>query len=224
MRFAFLGGKPFNHLAVSLYGTSSSSCGAVAPPQSSLNRRLTKSETRTIPKETKYGLRYNKNNYSVIIDNYSVINYNVIIESKGLDMKKANEILKKEHSKQLNWLDGQIKKSAFAIFLNPKKAIDAYEALKAESLIITEDETEKFIARYLSEAGKKKLITTLRVAETRSKAGAKLQVNITEQNKAKLDYLANKTNLSKVEIINKLIEMSDIKRLTTTEEQLEITL
>ena len=139
-------------------------------------------------------------------------------------MSKANEILKTEHTKQLKWLDGQIAKNDNSIFVNPKTAIDNYEALKDESLVISNDEIEKYIARNLSEAGKKKLITTLRVAETRAKAGAKLQVTITEKNKSKLDYLADKTGMKKVDIINKLIEMANLSTVTKTEQQLEITL
>lgn len=139
-------------------------------------------------------------------------------------MSKTSEILKTEHAKQLLWLDGQIRKNNTRIFVNPKKAIEFYEGLQSNSLIIEHADIEKFMARFLSDSGKKKLITTLRVAETRAKSGATVQVRLKTKNKDKLDYLVSKTGMKKVDIINKLIEMADLTTVTKTEKQLEITL
>jgi len=140
-------------------------------------------------------------------------------------MAKSNEILKTNHIAQLKWLDGQLRKNNMSIFLNGKIATDAYEKLNQDSVgLISNEDVEHFVATKLSEQGIKKLITTLRVAESRSKSGFPLQANITEKNKSKLDYLTAKTGMKQNEVINKLIEMSDLQSLTKTEEQLEITL
>ena len=75
-------------------------------------------------------------------------------------MLKASELLKTNHSKQLTWLKNQFLKGEMIVFLNPPKARDAYNKID-ENLIINDEDLEAFIARYLSEIGKKKLITTL---------------------------------------------------------------
>lgn len=140
-------------------------------------------------------------------------------------MAKAIEILKTNHTAQIKWLDNQILKNNLSIFLNAKRALTAYNKLKADNMgQISDQEVEKFVSSRLSETGMKKLITTLRVAETRAKSGFTLQATITVQNKQKLDYLAAETGMKKNDIINKLIELADLRRITKTEEQLEITL
>lgn len=147
------------------------------------------------------------------------------LSTKGVTkMIKADELLKTEHTRQLTWLDNQIKKGENSIFLNPKRANTAYKKLQKESLIIDDLDVEKFIGRYLSETGKKKLITTLRVALNRTKSQERLQINLTPKNGAILDYLKHETKLTKQEIINKLIENADLSIFKNKEEQLEITL
>lgn len=142
--------------------------------------------------------------------------------TKLSDMPK---ITKTNHTAQIKWLDGQIRKNNNSIFLNPKLALPAYEKINdIEMGLVTNRELEKFISRYLSESGIKKLVTTLRVAETRSKCGFSLQVTISNQSKSKLDYLANKTGMKKNEIVEKLLELADLEKITKTEQQLEITL
>lgn len=140
-------------------------------------------------------------------------------------MAKSTEILKTNHIAQITWLDNQIRKNNLSIFMNAKRAMVAYEKLQSKEMgQISDKDIEKFMASRLSESGLKKLVTTLRVAETRAKSGFALQATITAKNKAKLDYLASKTGMKKNDIINKLLEMSDIRVLEKTEEQLEITL
>lgn len=139
-------------------------------------------------------------------------------------MMKANDLLKTEHTRQLNWLANQIKKDNTSIFLNPKLANKAFEKLTTESLIPDESKIEKYMKRYLSESGTKKLVTTLRVALKRAKESNKLQVNLTIENNSKLEYLKSKTKLTKQEIINKLLEEATLRVFDSKEEQLEITL
>lgn len=135
------------------------------------------------------------------------------------------EITTTNHTAQIKWLDGQIRKNNNSIFLNPKLALTAYDKLTSENMgIVGDRDLEKFVARYLSSVGLKRLVTTLRVAETRSKCGFALQVTISIQSKAKLDYLASKTGMKKNEIIEKLLELSDLEKIVKKEEQLEITM
>ena len=139
-------------------------------------------------------------------------------------MTQSITILQTDHTKQLIWLEKQIQKNNTSIFLNPERAIDAYEGLKGDSLILSEVDIEKFVARYLSEPGKKKLITTLRVAETRRKKSnlVMLQVNLEPNNNKRLTELSESSGLTKTEIINKMIQCAKWKK--KEEEQLEITL
>jgi hypothetical protein len=140
-------------------------------------------------------------------------------------MTKPTEILKTNHVAQSIWLDGQLRKNNLSIFLNAKIAIAAYEKLNSDCMgLISDSDLEEFISSRLSKNGMKKLITTLRVAESRSKNGFALQASITQDNKNKLDYLASRTGMKKNDVINKLIELADLSVLTKTEEQLEITL
>ena len=140
-------------------------------------------------------------------------------------MSKAAEILKTNHLAQITWLDNQIRKNNLSIFMNAKRAITAYEQLQSANIgLVSDKDVEKFIASRLSTSGTKKLITTLRVAETRAKSGFALQTTITTTNKNKLDYLAFKTGMKKNDIINKLLELANLEKITKTEEQLEITL
>lgn len=143
--------------------------------------------------------------------------------TKLSDMPKA---LKSNHQTQIKWLDGQIAKNNRSIFLNPEKAEAAYNKLNEENMgQIEKKDLEKFVARYLSESGIKKIITTIRVAETRAKKkGFKLQCNIEFSNNQKLEKLMKATGMNKGEVINKLIELANINKITKKEEQLEITL
>lgn len=122
-------------------------------------------------------------------------------------MIKMDALLKTDHHRQIAWLDGQIKKNNTSIFLNAPLAIKAYDAFSAE-LLPSDQEIEKFIFRYLSEQGKRKLITTLRVADTRRKNSclSRLQVNLEPKNNRKLDKLVKKSGLSKTELINMMID------------------
>ena len=141
-------------------------------------------------------------------------------------MLKAAEILKTNHTAQLKWLDNQIKKGNDSIFLNAKLAMTAYKRLQNKSMgIIDDKDVEKLIGERLTDDAKKKLITTLRVAKTRAeKKGFQLQVNITYSNNEKLKILMDETGMKKQDVINKLIELADLEKITKTEEQLEITL
>lgn len=139
-------------------------------------------------------------------------------------MLKSNELLKTDHTRQLNWLGNQIEKDNNSIFLNPKLANTAFKELQNSSLIPDNEDVENFMNRYLSDIGKKKLITTLRVALSRAKADYRLQINLTYKSNAKLEYLKSKTNLSKQEIINKLLEEATLRVFEKKEEQLNITL
>ena len=142
---------------------------------------------------------------------------------KLVDMPK---IFITNHTAQRTWLENQMKKFNLEIFLNPERAIAAWNKLLDANMGSIEDkDLEKFVARYLSELGIKKLTITLRVAETRAKRkGFKLQCNIDYSNNQKLDLLMEATGMSKGDVINKLIELADLKKITKTEEQLEITL
>lgn len=139
-------------------------------------------------------------------------------------MTQSITILQTDHIKQLAWLEKQIQKNNNSIFLNSKVALDAYEGLKGDNLIIPENDIEKFMARYLSVSGKKKLITTLRVAETRRKNSTltMLQVNLEPNNNHRLTELSKLSGLTKTELINKMIQCAIWKK--REEEQLEITL
>jgi len=124
-------------------------------------------------------------------------------------MIKASELLKTCHSRQLTWIDNQIAKGGASVFLNPRLARDARTALD-DYLVIADSEVEKYVARYLSDIGKKKLLITLRVALNRENKEERLQVNLSAQNGSKLDYLKNKTGLTKEKIINILVERADL--------------
>lgn len=136
-------------------------------------------------------------------------------------MLKASELLKTNHSKQLTWLKNQFLKGEMIVFLNPQKARDAYNKID-ENLIINDEDLEAFIARYLSEIGKKKLITTLRVALTRAKKEERLQVNLSGRSGSKLDYIKKNTGLTKEQIINIMIQKADLSIFKgAKEDQLE---
>ena len=138
-------------------------------------------------------------------------------------MKKA-ELLKTEHSVQLKWLKNQIAKIANEgkeAFKNPNVAERAFQKLEKNNLIISDPDIEHFIGTYLSEAGTKKLVTTLRVYLKRNNT-ERLQVEITHSNKTKLDKLVKMSGMTKIEIINKLIEDTNFGEFKRPEEQLEI--
>lgn len=127
-------------------------------------------------------------------------------------MKKA-ELLKTEHQVQLNWLDNQMAKIAndgAKSFSNIGVAERAYNKMKEEALIVSENEIEHFVSTYLSETGITKLITTLRVYRKRTSSD-RLQVEITRSNKSRLNQLVKISGKTKIEIINQLITNADLK-------------
>lgn len=138
-------------------------------------------------------------------------------------MTKATDLLKTNHIKQVDWLSNQIKKNNTSIFLNPDLAIKAFDKL-GKSLVISDSDLEKYVYRYLSETGKKRLVTTLRVAETRSKKSflTTLQVNLEPNNDARLTELTKQSGLTRTELINRMIQSTVWKK--KEEEQLEINL
>jgi macrodomain Ter protein organizer (MatP/YcbG family) len=138
-------------------------------------------------------------------------------------MTKTADILKTDHTKQIAWLENQIKKNNTSIFLNSARAIDAFRALDGE-LFPTDESIEMYVSRFLSDSGKKKLVTTLRVAETRRKKSflVSLQVNLDPNNNQRLTELAKQSGLTKTELINKMIQCANWKK--KEEEQLEINL
>ena len=144
-------------------------------------------------------------------------------------MTKPNDIpspLKSNHTAQTKWLNGQIAKNNNSIFLNPKKAVAAYNTLLDGTMgLIDNSEIEKFMARYLSESGIKKLSITLRVAETRAKSkGFKLQCNISSSSNQKLERFMEATGMNKGEVIDLLIGLADLKTIIKKEQQYEITM
>lgn len=138
-------------------------------------------------------------------------------------MAKKQDMFQNNHAIQLTWIGNQIVKGNNDIFVNPKKGLESFEVLN-EDLHIRNEDVEKFVARYLSDAGKKRLLTTLRVAESRSKASATLQVRLEHEAIAKLNYLVLKSGMKKVDLVNKLIMNAELSDYQKGEEQLEITL
>ncbi len=138
-------------------------------------------------------------------------------------MTETTDILKTEHSKQVSWLENQIKKNNTSIFLNSSLAIPAFDKLNSELMISNED-VQNYVFRYLSDSGKKKLVTTLRVAETRRKKSflVSLQVNLEPNNNQRLNELAKQSGLTKTALINEMIRCANWKK--KEEEQLEINL
>jgi len=144
------------------------------------------------------------------------------------------KIKPEEKNTALNWIRNQTNKKS-NIFVNDEIGKDELAkliSLKKKSVKkiielsndeISPIETENFINRCLSETALKKLSTTLRVAASRI-GTITLQVKIEASNKDKLEYLAVKTGMKKTDIINKLIELADLDKITKTEEQLEIKL
>lgn len=145
---------------------------------------------------------------------------------------KTKELLKTNHVKQIAWLNNQIEKGNNSIFLNYNLAKSAWKDLNEFDLILEDSAIEDYMERYLSPVGKKKLITTLRVALNRAKNPEKLQVNLNGSSGDKLKYLKDnaKTKMTKQEIINILIQKADLsifeddKPNQKEEEQLEIKL
>lgn len=140
-------------------------------------------------------------------------------------MKKA-ELLKTEHMVQLHWLENQILKIAndgAKSFFNPAVAERAYNKMRKDSLIVSDDYIEHFVSTYLSETGLKKLVTTLRVYRKRNNAEI-LQVEISQSNKYHLNYLVKISGKTKREIINQLISDADLSEFKKAEEQLDIEL
>ena len=134
-------------------------------------------------------------------------------------MKKA-ELLKTEHHVQINWLDNQIAKIAndgAKSFLNADVAERAYNKMINESLITSDNDVEHFVSTYLSEIGLTKLVTTLRVYKKRNST-ERLQVEITTNNKSRLNQLVKISGKTKIEIINQLIAHADLDEFQKLEE------
>ncbi|MEL0630738.1 hypothetical protein [Psychromonas aquatilis] len=125
---------------------------------------------------------------------------------------KKSELLKTDHHIQLNWLDNQIAKTTDGkndSFFDLKVAVRAYEKLK-KNLIPSEHEIEHFMDVQLSDNGLRRLVTAMRVYQKRCNA-ERLQVEITQLNKAKLDELVLLSGKTKIEIINALISTANIE-------------
>ena len=125
---------------------------------------------------------------------------------------KKSELLKTDHHIQLNWLDNQIAKTTDGqndSFFDLPVAVRAYEKLK-KSLIPSEHEIEHFMDVQLSDNGLRRLVTAMRVYRKRSNA-ERLQVEITQSNKAKLDELVLLSGKTKIEIINLLISQASLE-------------
>ena len=131
-------------------------------------------------------------------------------------MSKKTELLKTNHTAQIQWLRNQVAKNNNSIFLNPTLGNKAWKELLSENMgQIDDQELEKFVARYLSESGIKKLHITLKVAETRAKKkGFRLQCNIDYSSNNKLEKLVTETGMTKGELISKLIDLAEIKTKT----------
>lgn len=120
-------------------------------------------------------------------------------------MTKKSDTFKDNHLIQLNWIKNQITKgNEGKIFLNPKKAVEAFEILDRD-LVLNPDSVEKFVSRFLSEKGMNSLLNTLRVANSRSKVEVQLQVRLERAASQKLNSLVKSSGLTKVEVINKMI-------------------
>ncbi|MFT6906769.1 MAG: hypothetical protein ACJAS1_003439 [Oleiphilaceae bacterium] len=123
-----------------------------------------------------------------------------------------SELLKTEHQVQLKWIDNQmakIAKDGAKAFSNVDVAERAYDKMK-KSLIVSNSDIEHFISVHLSETGLRKLVTTLRVSLKRNQT-ERLQVEITKGNKLRLDQIVRISGMTKIEIINILIENVDLK-------------
>ena len=134
-------------------------------------------------------------------------------------MKKA-ELLKTEHQVQLNWLDNQISKIAndgAKSFSNANVAERAYNKMMNDSLITSNSDVEHFMSVYLSDTGLAKLIITLRVYKKRVHS-ERLQVEITRNNKSKLNQLVKVSGKTKIGIINYLIENADFEMFRKLDE------
>lgn len=137
-------------------------------------------------------------------------------------MKKA-ELLKVEHLTQLKWIENQMSNIAnegAVSFKNVPVSERAYHKMK-KSLIVGNSEIEHFVSIYLSEVGLRKLVTTLRVYLKRSQT-QRLQVEITQTNKTRLDQLVKISGKTKIEIVNILIEKANLSEFKKPEEQLEL--
>jgi len=129
-----------------------------------------------------------------------------------------SELLKTDHHIQMNWLDNQIAKTTDGkndSFFDLPVAVRAYEKLK-KSLIPSEHEIENFMDVQLSDNGLRRLVTAMRVYRKRNNA-ERLQVEITQLNKTKLDELVLLSGKTKIEIINLLISTANAEEFKKTE-------
>ena len=125
---------------------------------------------------------------------------------------KKSEILNHHHGKQLAWLDSQIKRGNTGIFNNPAPALNDYSKLFASP---SSKNIESYIALHLNAEGVNKLVTTLRVAATRSKQASlkALQVNIDTDTDELLTQLQKQAGgLTKSEVITLLIHSAKLKK------------
>jgi hypothetical protein len=132
---------------------------------------------------------------------------------------KKSELFKTEHQVQLKWLDNQMAKIAndgAKSFTNADVAERAYNKMLSDSLITSDSDIEHFVSIHLSESGLKKLATTLRVYKKRN-SSERLQVEISRSNKSRLDQLVKLSGKTKIEIINQLIENTDLEKFQKKE-------
>lgn len=127
---------------------------------------------------------------------------------------KKKELLKTEHATQLIWLTNQIGKINWNTqenFLNLSSAVRAWEKLN-DSLVVNDSDLEHYISVHMSEIGLKKLVTTLRVYKKRQST-ERLQVEITDANRRRLNQLVKISGKTKIQLINDLISQCDLSEL-----------
>ncbi len=133
-------------------------------------------------------------------------------------MATKKETLKTFHNVQARWITNQINKgNATGIFLNADKAVSEFNLLIEEYGHLGGLILERFVTRYLSDAGLKKLLITLRVTKTRLQVSRNLQVPLSYEADKKLHFLLQKTGLTQIELIDKIILSADENNLIETE-------
>lgn len=136
-----------------------------------------------------------------------------------------SELLKTEHEVQLKWLSNQVAKIAnegALAFKNPKSGERTFNKILKENMgVPSNSDIEHFVSIHLSETGRRKLVTTLRVYLKRN-GTERLQVELTKNNKNLLDKLVKISGKTKIEIINQLIEKSLPIDFQKEEEQIEL--
>lgn len=126
---------------------------------------------------------------------------------------EKSELLRVEHQAQLTWLNNQMAKVETVgdiVFLNVEAAKRAYNKMN-KSLIAKKYEIEHFVSVHLSAMGIKKLVITLR-SHIKRNGRDRLQIELTKNNKAKLDDLVKISGRTKIEIINLLISDANLSK------------